>query len=420
VSALPALTTAQAAARLGVKPATLYAYVSRGLIATTRDEFGGSMFDALEVEALAEAQSRREARNRAGSTAMTGRPLMVLDSDITLIDNDELFFRGQLATELARTQSFEGVAELLWRSPPRSPDLFTASPAEARRIHDAAQLLGDDARLIDRLKIAVTLSGSANGSVDAAHGLVHPEVVFSDGRRILAAMVDGLPRHGVAPLRGAGVAARLWSKLTTAHPSMGDLDILNAALILAADHDLAASTLAARVAASARANPYAAVGAALGAFDSALHGGASVSARNLLVDAQTNRDPEGALRRQMTGGNDIPGFGHVRYVARDPRAEYLFALMKTEAGYREAMRTAAGLTGVVRSRMTRVANFDLALATLVVARGMRRDAGQAIFAIGRTVGWIAHIAAEYGESPLRLRPESRYRTLPTRDEVATS
>jgi citrate synthase len=413
VTALPALTTAQAAARLGVKPATLYAYVSRGLIMTSRNELGGSMFDALDVEALAEARSRRGAPDRVSTSAMAGRPLMVLDSDITLIEDDDLYFRGHRASELARTHTFEEVAQILWRCAPQPRDAFVSHPDEARRILEAANALGADARLIDRMKIAVTISSAINGSVDAASGEVHPEAVFSAGRQLLSAMVDGLPRQGIAPLRGAGIAARLWSKLTTAHPTMADLAILDAALILAADHDLAASTLAARVAASARANPFAAVGAALGACDSALHGGASVSARNLLMDAQTNHDPEGALRRQMTAGSEIPGFGHVHYVKRDPRADYLFALMADEPAYEEAVTTAANVIGVVRSRMTRVANFDFALATLVVARGMRRDAGQAIFAIGRTAGWIAHIAAEYAESPLRLRPESRYRGQPT-------
>jgi citrate synthase len=412
VSALPALTTAQAAARLGVKPATLYAYVSRGLIMTSRNEFGGSMFDALEIEALAEARSRRGALDRASGTAMTGRPLMVLDSDITLIEDDDLYFRGRRATELARTSSFEEVAQLLWCSVPQDHAVFSASPGEAQRIQDAAGALGTDARLIDRMKIAVVISRAIHGSVDAASGQVHPEAVFLAGRRLISAMVDGLPREGVAPLRGAGIAARLWSKLTPAHPTMADLAILDAALILAADHDLAASTLTARIAASARANPFAAVGAALGAFDSALHGGATVSARNLLLDAQTNHDPEGALRRQMTAGSEIPGFGHVRYAQRDPRADYLFARMAEERAYKEAIGTAASVIGVVRSRMSRVTNFDFALATLVVARGMRRDAGQAIFAIGRTAGWIAHIAAEYAEPPLRLRPESRYRGQP--------
>jgi citrate synthase len=414
VTALPALTTAQAAARLGVKPATLYAYVSRGLIMTSRNELGGSMFDALDVEALAEARSRRGAAERTSGSTMTGRPLMVLDSDITLIEGDALYFRGHRATELARTHSFEDVAQILWRSAPQPRAAFSAPPDEAQQILNTANVLGPDARLIDRMKLAVTISSAINGSVDAASGEVHPEAVFSAGRRLLAAMVDGLPRQGIAPLRDAGIAARLWSKLTTAHPTAGDLAILDGALILAADHDLAASTLAARIAASARANPFAAVGAALGAFDSALHGGASVSARNLLMDAKTNRDPEGALRRQMTAGSEIPGFGHIRYAQRDPRADYLFALMAEERAYGEAVRTAANVIGVVRSRMTRVTNFDFALATLAVARGMRRDAGQAIFAIGRTAGWIAHIAAEYAESPLRLRPESRYRGQPAR------
>jgi citrate synthase len=254
------------------------------------------------------------------------------------------------------------------------------------------------------MALAVTVAGSG----DPLRDDLAPDTVLSAGRRILAAMVDCLPSLGTEPPRHSPLATRLWSKLSGEPAAEADLRILNAALVLSLDHDLAASTFAARVAASARADPYSAIGAALGAFNSVLHGGASILAVDLLSDVLLHHCPEAALRRQMSSTTGIPGFGHVLYSQRDPRAQHLFALMNAEPSYSAGVDAARQVISVVRARTTRIANIDLALAALAVSRGLRPDSGQAIFAVGRTVGWIAHIVAEYAEPPLRLRPASRY------------
>jgi len=402
---LPGLTAAQASARLGVKRATVYAYVSRGLLSSVRSETGGSVFDALEVEALAAARSRRPSSDRADSSTMAGRPLMVLDSDLTLIENDELFFRGRRATDLARRFSLEEAAELFWGGDlTQTTNDYAVGDELHRRLVQTAEVLGSHARLIDRMALAVTVAGSE----DPLRDDLAPDTVLSAGRRILAAMVDCLPSLGTEPQRNSPLATRLWSKLSAEAATAADLRIVNAALVLSLDHDLAASTFAARVAASARADPYSSIGAALGAFNSALHGGASILAVDLLSDVLLHHSPEAALRRQMSSTTGIPGFGHVLYSQRDPRAQHLFALIDAEPSYSAGVDAARQVISVVRARTTRIANIDLALAALAVSRGLRPDSGQAIFAVGRTVGWIAHIVAEYAEPPLRLRPESRY------------
>ncbi|KJC63794.1 citrate/2-methylcitrate synthase [Agreia bicolorata] len=402
---LPGLTAAQAAARLGVKRATLYAYVSRGLLSSVRSESGGSVFDALEVESLADTRSRGRSSGPADRSTMAGRPLMVVDSDLTLIENDDLYFRGRRATDLARSHSLEEAAELLWGGDGAHTSHDYGTDDELRRrLLQAGDVLGSRSRLIDRMTLSVTIVGSQ----DPLRDDLAPDIVLSTGRRILAAMIDCLPSLGTEPPPHSPLAARLWSKLSAEAPAPADLRILNAALVLSLDHDLATSTFAARVAASARANPYSSIGAALGAFDSVLHGGASILAVDLLSDVLLNHSPEVALRRQMSSTTGIPGFGHVLYSKRDPRAQCLFALMDAEPTYRVGVDAARRVIGVVRSRTTRIANVDLALAALAVSRDLRPDSGQAIFAVGRTVGWIAHIVAEYAETPLRLRPESRY------------
>ena len=129
-SELPALTAAQAAARLGVKPATLYAYVSRGLLTRTRTA-GGSLFDPLEVEAF--ARSRRPTSRPAADAAdghSPGTPLMAIDHDIALLEDDRLYFRGRPADELADSAGFETVAWWLWT---RDLAARSALPADRRR-----------------------------------------------------------------------------------------------------------------------------------------------------------------------------------------------------------------------------------------------------------------------------------------------
>ncbi|WP_163544216.1 citrate synthase [Occultella kanbiaonis] len=401
---LPRLTTAQAAARLGVKPTTLYAYVSRGLIGSTRAETGGgSTFDALDVEQL--AATRRRGREGAAPDHGRGRPLMVLDSPLTLIEDDELYYRGRRATDLARTVGLEAAIDLLWAQ--------TAATAGGRGCHAGAEvigparaagdLLGPAARLIDRMQLSVVIAGSH----DPLRTDLAPDAVHSAGRRLIATMVDALPDVGPAAPGSASLAQRLWPKLTASPSTPADLALLDATLVLCLDHDLATATLAARVAASARAHPYAAIACALSAFDSAMHGSAPSAATQMLRDAAEG-PPDRAIAGQAARGRGIPGFGHVLYRHTDPRAAFLLGRMSTMNRYAAAIRAARELVAMVGPRTGRPVNVDLALAVLAVGAEMGDDAGQAIFAVARTAGWLAHVVDEYGQKPLRLRPESAY------------
>lgn len=396
----PRLTTAQAAARLGVKPSTLYAYVSRGLVTSVRGDDGGSTFDALEIEELSGSR-----RRDAAPAAPSGRPLMVIDSDLTLLRDDRLFFRGVPAEELVQRAGFEQAAEMLWGASGTAP---FAAPASLRaRVRRATAPLGD-ARPVTRLQAGVLVAGADDPFRDD----LSPDQVHAAGRRIAAAMVEaiGAP-HGddraAEPGADRRIAAGAWRRLADREPEPGDLDLVDAALVLGMDHDLAVSTLAARAAASARAHPYAAVGAALAAFDSALHGAASAAAEHLLREAMAG-DAAESISHALAARHGIPGFGHAVYRRRDPRAELLLARMARLPAYRAPLRAAERLAAVVASRLDRPANVDLALAVLAVGAGFPPGGAQALFALARSAGWIAHAADEYRQAPLRLRAESRY------------
>jgi citrate synthase len=230
------------------------------------------------------------------------------------------------------------------------------------------------------------------------------EAVVPDiGRSLIAGMIDCLPGEPVfGPLAG-----RLWVKLTPAMPD-GWLDVLRAALVLMADHELAASTVAVRVAASVRADPYAVVSCGLGAISGALHGGASLGAEALLAEIAKPNQAAHVIGQRLRRGERIPGFGHKVYQAGDGRADALLDRIRAAAPKRHPrIAVAEAVLAEASRRKLPAANVDFALATLVNASGMRPGSGEAIFAIARTVGWLAHAIEEYAK-PMRLRLRASY------------
>lgn len=393
------LTAGQTAARLGVKLETLYAYVSRGLIGRTRTA-AGSFFDPLEVEAFA---ARRARRGESAAGESEGEPLMVLDTDIALIEDDELFLRGEPVTRLAREHIFDAVAAWLWGEPWDARRRLGAPAAFVDAARGSVASLPPTASWIDRAVVAVRALAAA----DPLRDDVGAEALSRVGEILVAGIPRALAPHG--GIDGTATAPEaLWHAIAGSAPSSAEASALNAAMVLCVDHDLAASTLVARVAASARASGYAVVTAALGAFDSPLHGNASQAAAQLISSVVAGTPAGIAIRTQLrTLGRGVPGFGHRLYRGEDPRAAALFRAIEpldrdeAVAAAVAALREAMGPTGLHP-------NLDLALGAFTVAAGMPSDAGVMVFAAARTAGWIAHAAAEYGNSPMRLRPRGRY------------
>ncbi|HEV7813447.1 MAG TPA: citrate/2-methylcitrate synthase, partial [Leifsonia sp.] len=175
------------------------------------------------------------------------------------------------------------------------------------------------------------------------------------------------------------------------------------------DHDIAISTLAARAAASARANPCAVVTAGLGALDSPLHGNASRAAHRMLGRILVGEHPERVIADTMVSGRgSVPGFGQVLYRGADPRAVGLLGMLREHPEAAAVVEAVDRVAATVGSRTGTHPNVDIALAAVALAEGMPDDAGEVIFATARTVGWIVHALDEYGRRPLRLRPVGRY------------
>ncbi len=200
------------------------------------------------------------------------------------------------------------------------------------------------------------------------------------------------------------MAARLLPKLCPGPPLPGLARVLSAALVLLADHELAASTLAVRVAASVRADPYAVVGTGLGALGGALHGGAALAAETMLSSAAGPADAPRVVGDLLRRGERIPGLGHFIYQTGDPRAVALLNLTREVAPAAEHLAVADAVLAEARRRALPEPNIDFALAVLTGVAGMIPGAGEAIFAVARTAGWLAHALEEYArDSPIRPR-----------------
>jgi citrate synthase len=388
-------TTDEVAHRLGVKPATVYAYVSRGLLPSRRNADGkGSLFAKHDVDAFVAARKRPTTPG--------------IQTGITLIKDGSLFYRGRDACVLARTASIEAVATLLWAGDLEHVDLVPNADLLALAT-EVVKPLPLTARTTDRLRVIVAAAAAA----DPLRFDTTPNAVIATGRTMLATMVAALPfASGVVPMavferEQAGprpLAEVLWHRLTTREPSKYGYELLNAALILLADHDIAASTLAARVAASTRAHPYAVVSAGLAALDGPYHGAASGLAHTLLTEAMTSQDPVATIADRQRVGGVIPGFGHPLYPDGDPRASTLLEMLRDDC----VRETATRLADAMRTRSGTHPNVDFATAALALQNDMPADAGEAIFAVARTAGWLAHALEEYHDRPSRFRPNGHY------------
>ena len=396
------LTAAEAARRLGVKPATLYAYVSRGVLSRVRAPDGrASLFGAEEVERLAR---RGRPRRPVGIADIT------VESAITEITGDSLRFRGLDATSLAVSRTFEEVAELLWTGDFRAArEPWRARPAALAVARAAQDALPAGTLPLERLQVIVP----AMAATDPLRLQLDRPAVLAVGRNIIAGMVDCLPSDGPAG-SDESVAGRLWSRLCDRRPVPGLLRALSAALVLLADHELAASTLAVRAAASVRADPYAVVGTGLGAMSGALHGGASLIAETLMAAASGPDDVPRVVAELLRRGERVPGFGHFVYRRGDPRAIALLDLVRRAAPKSTQLAVADAVFAEVRQKSLPEPNVDFAIATLARVAGMIRGAGEAIFAVARTAGWIAHALEAY-DGPGPLRPRAVYTGRPAAD-----
>jgi len=413
------VSAAEAAEYLGVKLATLYAYTSRGLVQSMAGPKGRArLYFRRDLERL---RARRDARAGHGPVAAAalrfGEP--VLDSSITAIAwNQGPIYRGVPAIEFAENGTpFEAVAEFLWSgTPPENEQADTIKylwsaldfglPAEP-----LGALLHESLPPLTALSLVVPLLASR----DPGRFTVRPEAVLPRARslirRMIASLAFCLPRVEVeAALAAALDADSLASAVLAAFgadQSDERVEAVNRALVLGADHELNASTFAARIAASTGADIHACVSAALATLSGPRHGGAADRVEALLEEVSSPDEATNVVYERQRRGERIEGFGHPLYPEGDPRGRALLDLASALGPEDQAVTRCLALVDAMEESGQGEATIDVGLVALALALDLPRGAASGIFAVSRCVGWVAHALEQY-EAGYLLRPRARY------------
>ncbi len=391
---------AKAAARfLGIQVRSLYAYVSRGQIRSVPGGRGRPRLYAHED--LQRLRTRRDARAGHGAVAAGalrwGEP--VLDSAITAITARGPIYRGRAAAELAAAEApFESVAELLWSG--YLPEARPAWPRPVIPLAQLARLVPDGARPLEVMPLLVQVAALA----DPDRGDPRPDAIVARGRRLVAllaaALAPGLSAASFTRALGAGsvaeIAARALGLPADAAPIRVRL------LVLLADHELNASSFAARVAASTGADPYACLTAALATLSGPHHGSASEEVSRFADEIGGPDAARTAVRALRRRGLLPPGVGHPLYPDGDPRVAPLL-----EAARDSGARRARTLLAIVDATPDARPTADVGLAAVTAALGAPPAAASGLFAVARSAGWLAHVLEQRAAGFL-LRPRARY------------
>jgi citrate synthase len=392
-SDVPWIGAAQAAGLLGVSRATLYAYVSRGYVRSQAVPGGPRerAYSRDDIERLRRRTEERRDPDKAAARALQwGMP--ILESAIALIDGESLYYRGHAASALARERSVGEVAALIWTG--RFDARFPAVPRSVLTRHLSKS--GD----LDFVARAQTMLVGASASDHAAFD-TGPESAAVSGWRILHLLT-------AAATRSAATAATIDRTLTRSWGVAGPgIDVVRSALILCADHELNVSSFTARCVASAGSTPYAVVTAGLAALEGPRHGGASARVESMLASMRRTRGLAGAIAARRRRGETVDGFGHPLYPRGDPRAAMLLDLLRDRyarsGGLRYVLAFADAASATVRERP----NVDFALAATALVLQLPPGAPLALFAIGRSIGWIGHAIEQYATGQL-IRPRAKY------------
>lgn len=390
------IPASEACTLLGISASTLYAYVSRGLIASRPGpDHRSRVYLRSDVERL--AQRKRAGRGAArGAAQSLDRGLPVLETRISLIRADSPWYRGRSAVALVREgATLEDTARILWDCGSQDPFSADVAPWPGR----AAGVAGDD--LLPPLER--TLSAIPLLALDQRQA-------FNAAAPVKREVAATLLRQNAALLLGRSPSA------TPVHRQLADAwcpgdaafaDLVRAALVLCADHELNASAFAARVVASTGAPLHATVCAGLAALSGPRHGGATVRAYALLREAADAASPAAVVAGRWRRGDELPGFHHALYPDGDPRAAEVLALLRHHRGGDARMAQVEAVVAAAADASGRAPNIDGLLAALCFVHGLPAAPALVMFATARLAGWLAH-ALEQQEMDRLIRPRAHY------------
>ncbi len=351
--------------------------------------------------------------------------VVAASSAICYLDGDRgvLAYCGYDIHDLARGASFEEVCYLLWhgRLPGRAElgDL-QSQLAVARPLSEPILRLMKQLPASDGMDMLRTLT-SALGQYDPEAGDNSPSSNYRKAVRLTAQVGSLVATYGrlqagggpIQPDPALGQAANFLYMLTGNRPSALATRAFDVALVLHADHELNASTFAARVAAATLTDLYSAVVAAIGTLKGPLHGGANADVMRLLIEIGPDAPPEridDAIRGKLAKKVKIPGFGHRVYTTEDPRATHLRRMSKElgeRAGNTRWFEMSERIERLVKGEKTLNPNVDFYSASTYYTLGIPVDLFTPIFAVSRVSGWAAHCLEQYANNRL-IRPRTEY------------
>ena len=379
------LTAAEAAERLGISVTTLYAYVSRGLIRSFPDPKNprGRLYSEEDVD-------RRRPEKLAERALHWGGP--VLESSITLIAGDHLYYRGQDVAELARTHSVEDVASLIWTGS-IAPAAFALT-----QLHVVSGRASEGLPFINRASSILPIVAARDSM---AYDL-RPHAVAQTGWRILNLMASVAAESSELEPTVEETLQKRW-----APRSRPARDLIRAALILCADHELNVSTFVARCVASAGSNPYAVVSGGLSAIEGNKHGGVTARVERMLDELKSANDLSAALAERRRRGETIHGFGHRLYPNGDPRAQVLIQMLAEHLPKSKELHFALRAAQAAGELISEKPTIDYALVAMTLALKMEPGVALALFALGRSIGWVGHAIEQYARDEI-IRPRAKY------------
>ena len=339
-------------------------------------------------------------------------------SSICFIDGVQgrLLYRGYDIVDLAPKSTYEETAFLLWNGHlPTLSELHTfSSELNAKRgvpdgVLSIIAGLPANCDAMDALRVGVAALGIYDDP------MYQPQEKAQSIAAKLATLVAAIHRHKhdqeiLAPRDDLGYAANLLYMVTGEKPSKDDERLMDALLILHADHELNASTFAARVIASTLSDVYSAVTGAVGALKGPLHGGANEKVIEMTIEIGTPENAESYVDAMLAKRQKITGFGHRVYKTMDPRAAILKDMaqkfIKTEKE-RKVFQILEKTEEMMKTWKNLYPNVDLYSGLALNHVGIPSYLFTPVFAVGRAPGWLAHILEQYADNRL-IRPRAEY------------
>ena len=401
-----------ALAMLGVKPQTLYAYVSRGLIRVAPSSAAGArMYFRRDVEAVtAKGRSTRAATSAAERSRRWGGAA-VRHTAVTFIGPGGPVYRGQSALDLARAgRTFEECAELLWNGAlPKEVPVWSA-PTVPEAFSSYARVICAAAPNNTSRHLLALVANAYIATVERS-GPGEPGRHERDARQLIQVLASafGLLRSKprlvppIAPDSVATLVAKS-SAITASRPAIA---ALNACLVITADHELTPSTFVARIAASAGADAMSCITSALASFEGQQNGLGCDECEQALLTAGSRKAYLAAIARSLAEHRPVAGYNHFIYPDGDPRGDYLLGIATQLTGKRADNATMVASIGAAREQLGVRPSVVAGLVAVCAALGMPRRSAGALMALSRTAGWLAH-SAEQRLSGVAVRPRARY------------